>query len=109
MPRDAFRRSLRDAILAERPVAYWPLDDASGSTATDLSGNGHHGTYTGTVVPNAPAPRGPRATNFAATGYVGLPASSPLDITGALTLELWVNLNATPGTYWMMSNGPAIP
>ncbi len=25
-------------------VGYWPLDDSSGSTATDTSGNGHNGT-----------------------------------------------------------------
>jgi hypothetical protein len=27
-------------------AGYWPLDDASGTTATDLSGNGHTGTLT---------------------------------------------------------------
>lgn len=28
-------------------IAYWPLNEASGTTAYDVSGNGLHGTYTG--------------------------------------------------------------
>lgn len=28
-----------------RPVAYWPLDEASGATAYDRSGNGYNGTH----------------------------------------------------------------
>ena len=30
-------------------VAHWSLDDGSGTTATDMSGNGHDGTIGGTV------------------------------------------------------------
>jgi hypothetical protein len=28
-------------------VAYWKMDDGSGTTVTDFSGNGHHGTFVG--------------------------------------------------------------
>jgi len=30
-------------------VAHWPLDEGSGTTAIDLSGNGHDGTIGGTA------------------------------------------------------------
>jgi hypothetical protein len=36
-----------NVILAEQGlVAYWPLGDMEGSTAVDLTGHGHDGTYT---------------------------------------------------------------
>lgn len=38
--------ALRDAILNLSPFLYWPLDELVGTTANDLSGNGHNGTYT---------------------------------------------------------------
>lgn len=36
----------QSAVLADSPIVYLPLDDLSGTTATDASGNGHNGTYT---------------------------------------------------------------
>lgn len=39
--------SLQNEILADEPIIYLPLNEAAGSQATDLSGNGYHGTYTG--------------------------------------------------------------
>ena len=37
-------------VLAERPIAYWPLWEASGSVAYDISGNGFHGAYSGVTL-----------------------------------------------------------
>lgn len=37
IPRDAYV----EAVIASRPVAFWPLDEMSGTEAPDLSGNGH--------------------------------------------------------------------
>jgi hypothetical protein len=39
----------RDTILADAPLAYYRLND-SGASATDLSGNGRHGSYLGGVA-----------------------------------------------------------
>ncbi len=36
------------AIMALGPLGYWKLDEPSGTTAVDSSGNGRNGTYTGT-------------------------------------------------------------
>ena len=41
--------TLADAIDAYGAVGYWKLDETSGTTITDHSGNGHHGTLTGTA------------------------------------------------------------
>lgn len=35
------------AVMALTPEAYLRLGESSGTTATDISGNGHHGTYHG--------------------------------------------------------------
>jgi hypothetical protein len=32
-------------VLADTPLGFWPLDEAGGTTATDISGNARHGTY----------------------------------------------------------------
>jgi hypothetical protein len=38
-------------VLANSPIAYWRLNESPGATtAVDLSGNGHHGTYSTTGV-----------------------------------------------------------
>ena len=38
---------LFDAIMARAPTGYWRLDETSGTTAFDSSGNGNHGAYVG--------------------------------------------------------------
>jgi RHS repeat-associated protein len=38
------------AVLANSPAIYYRLDDSSGTTAVDSSGNGHDGTYDGSVT-----------------------------------------------------------
>ncbi len=36
-------------VLSDSPAFYWRLGDSSGTSASDASGNGYHGTYTGTL------------------------------------------------------------
>jgi hypothetical protein len=35
-------------VYPKRKIAYWPLDETAGTTASDVSGNGHDGTVTNT-------------------------------------------------------------
>ncbi len=35
--------------MNDSPIGFWPLDELSGTTATDVSGCGNSGTYTGTI------------------------------------------------------------
>jgi hypothetical protein len=37
--------SYDNTVLADAPLLYWPLNDASGTVARDTSGNGRDGTY----------------------------------------------------------------
>ena len=49
------RKGYDFGVLADSPVAYWRLGDASGSAVADSSGNGNMGRYTGNVRLAAPA------------------------------------------------------
>lgn len=57
---------LDEAILAQSPYGYWKLDETSGTTATDSSGNGRHGTYSGTYTLAAVA--GPDGADYPTFG-----------------------------------------
>lgn len=39
-------------VLRDYPIAFWPLDETSGSIAYDVSGCGNHGQYNGTLINN---------------------------------------------------------
>ncbi len=45
-----FNRQYFRKVLSHRPIAYWPLWEASGSVAYDLAGNALHGAYTGVTL-----------------------------------------------------------
>lgn len=43
-------QSYIDKVLSYSPIAYWPLNEPSGGTAVDASGNGYDGAYTGVTL-----------------------------------------------------------
>lgn len=55
-------------VLALTPIAYYQLDEASGATALDSSGNGHNGTYVGAVPGGAGIGDGQMGAAFDGTG-----------------------------------------
>ncbi len=76
-------------------ILYMSLNEGQGSTATDLSGNGNDGVVMG----------GPTWINghiggglqLSATGdFIQVPDNPSLDITDALTLAIWANIEALP-------------
>lgn len=75
-------------------VGYWPLDEGSGSTANDLSGNQNNGTWSGTQAsPNSSYYGAGKVYPYAgwfdgSTDRVGLPY---YDVGGTLTYSFWVN------------------
>lgn len=86
-----------DEVLADSPVAYWRLGEASGSTtAADETGNGHDGTYQGPTLEAAGAiGDGDTAASFDGTDdYVDMGSPAALNITGDLTLEAWVKTSS---------------
>jgi hypothetical protein len=86
-------------ILADSPVAYWPLDETSGTIAYDQSGNGFNGTYAGGVSLGRPGlPNSTQAAFFdGISGNVTL-NDVPLTSTTSVTIEGWVNLTGWSST-----------
>ncbi|MBK7513902.1 MAG: hypothetical protein IPI76_16845 [Chloracidobacterium sp.] len=77
-------------------VGCWQFSEGSGTTAADGSGNGNTGTLVGDTIPNpmwtADRFGNPsQALHFNGTSqYVKVPDSTSLDITGDITIALWV-------------------
>ena len=88
------------AVLGDNPIAYWRLDETSGTIAHDYVG-GNNGTYVNTVL-NQHGYAYPADTDacveFTSTqnsgSYVQTTTSAPFDWanTPSFTLEAWVNL-----------------
>lgn len=82
--------TLPTAIAALSPVGYWKLDEASGTTATDSSGNGRNGTYTG--------------SGFTLQGAAGGDGSSYADLGNAASSHILVADNNA----WSIDTGPGL-
>jgi hypothetical protein len=85
----------QSAVLAYKPVAYWPLNETNGTTAFDYAGT-NNGTYIGGYTlgePGLPDTAGigsnTSVTFDGTTGYVDVPVGR-LNILGPLTLIEWV-------------------
>ncbi|HET9656234.1 MAG TPA: LamG domain-containing protein [Kineosporiaceae bacterium] len=86
------------AVLADTPMAYWPMNEGGGTTLSDASGNARHGTYTGN--PNLaasgiiPANGGrPCATFDGSTQWASV-ANAAWQNVNAETVEAWVLMTA---------------
>ena len=93
-------------VIKDYPIAFWPLDEYSGSTASDISGCGNNGTYVGSPASNILplVPGGVSGTKITNIAYVTLPTSK--DYYGAevsnglgnkyssdndFSLEVWIH------------------
>jgi hypothetical protein len=85
-----------DLVLGDHPSGYWRLDD-TGSTEMDSSGNGGTGHDVGTVihsVPGALAGSADTAVQLAG-GYVDVPNSPSVALSGPFALEAWIKTTVT--------------
>ena len=85
-----------DEVLADNPEAYWKAEEPSGTTAVDSSGNGHHGTYIGSVelgrtalVPSEVGTTTSCRIALDGSEYMSVAHSSGLSMTEC-TVEVWV-------------------
>lgn len=79
-------------VLADSPYFCWPLDETSGTTATDVSGNARHGTYSGTYTLDATELMiGSPAPQFDGDGAVT--ANSAVSLSVPYTLECWARVD----------------
>ena len=94
--------SYESAVLASSPTGYWRLDDTSGATAVDDSGNTFNGSYSsgysGYGAVGAPIGAADAAATAAATSsrILSVPYDARLN-PRSFSVEAWVKLNAVPG------------
>lgn len=96
------RAAYPDEVLADNPVAYWRLGEASGEIASDVTGQ-HPGTYVNGVVLGAPGALA-GDTNSAATFSAAAQTKIEVPYTAALnppafTIECWARVTGNAGVY----------
>ena len=92
--------SYESVVLADSPSFLWPLNETTGTTAADATGNSNTGTYTGGYTLDGGA--GPVAGSGAVllNGTSGYISSSVSPSVTAFSVEFWVNLNGeTQGSF----------
>ena len=92
-PSGAYQR----AVLADRPISYWRLDESGGETAVDIAGP-NLGTLRGDIVYSRPGALETDDANTAlgfngTNSFVSVLYNANLDIYGDFTVEAW----AKPG------------
>ncbi|MBN1506708.1 MAG: discoidin domain-containing protein, partial [Sedimentisphaerales bacterium] len=85
-------------------VAYYPLDEGTGTTIIDASGNGHNGTVESGPATWIDAQLGYGKALFfdssnPAKGYVNCGTWNPSSATGRLSVALWVRYEGTNANY----------
>jgi prepilin-type N-terminal cleavage/methylation domain-containing protein len=85
-------------------VGYWAMNEGSGSSTIDSSGNGNNGTWAGTPIgTNSTYYTGGKVGNYAGdfngtNDYVNIPSSTIYN-SSSVSVFAWVNLSVTPATY----------
>lgn len=99
-----------DRAVGDQIVGRWDFDECSGTIAKDTSGSGNNGTVIGSPVWSTNTPSGQGcALNFdAATKYVSVPDSASLDLADNFTVSLWVNMNSTAISVFMIKGDGTI-
>ena len=86
-----FMLSLTGSVYADL-VGHWKLDDGSGTTVADSSGNGNDGTFVGNLQWVAGKDGG--ALDFDGESYVDCGNDPSLNVTGPFSGAIWIR----PGT-----------
>jgi hypothetical protein len=101
---DAFRAAtdfepFETAVLADSPYLLWRLQEKTGTTAADSSGNNRGGTFSNTPTLGQSSPITAEPTDVAfgtgTNGYVT--ASSTSTNTATFTVEAWVKTTSSAG------------
>lgn len=109
------KANYQDVVLQDGPSAYYRFGEASGSTATDSSGNSLNGVYNGTFglgIVGAIVKDANTAVNLKSAAYVSVANNSLIDVADIFTLEAWVFMPALPGgnshIFDKSTNGPIV-
>jgi hypothetical protein len=99
----------QQTMLAMHPIAFWPLDETSGTNAFDEIG-GYNGIYNGNYAqgqagpPNSFFGGGTSVAFDGSSGYVDIPGA-PFNLTNAITVLAWVNVVSQPGFDGLFGHG----
>jgi Concanavalin A-like lectin/glucanases superfamily/Fibronectin type III domain/Lysyl oxidase len=124
MTQGATPTGYRGAVLADNPVSYWRLGEASGTTAADERA-ANPGTYVNSPTLGASSLLTTDTANKAVTfdgtnDQVKVPNSAPLNLTGSFSLEAWIKPSSLPAagqfasvmtkaeSYSLQFNGPRL-
>jgi hypothetical protein len=105
--RNRGRPPYESKVLADRPVAYWRLDDKI-CNAEDATGNDNVGAYLGKPTYGSRSLVSGRGTSVQFDGkddQVALPHLAALDVSKAISFEAWVNPYDVPtakGAGWQL-------
>jgi hypothetical protein len=92
-----------DTGTCNPPVAEWKLDEKTGSTAYDTSGNGNTGTINSCVWKVGKFGQGLQFTP--PNSYVDVGSASILNITNTVSISSWVYFNSITGSQYFVSKG----
>jgi hypothetical protein len=100
--------SYNQSVLSNGPSMYWPLNDAQGPTASDLSGNADTGQYSSTGVTygvSSPV-EGAGGQGVALDGVSGeIKGSQEIYDPTTYTESMWFQTTTTAGGYLMSFQG----
>lgn len=94
------------AVLASSPVAFWPLDETSGTVAAELVAGRNGVRGGGALVSPGLLPGSPAAFDPAGTGLISVPSSTAFDLT-TFTLEFWIKTTTVENLVILERNGNA--
>jgi hypothetical protein len=77
-------------LITSGLVGYWPLNETSGTTAGDFSGNNYNGTSTGGVLVNQTGKIGKAYEFDGADDSVGTSPTGSVSATSSVTISAWV-------------------
>src|SRR5262249_27893243 len=78
------------AFAQTSAVATYGLNEGSGTTTADASGNNNNGTLQGGVTWTTAGKYGNALSFGGSNGFVSVPASSTLNLAASGTIEAWV-------------------
>jgi len=103
--------SYSSEVLADSPLVYWKLAEASGTTMVDSSGNSRAGTYTASPTLGQTGPLAGSSDTAAlfngTTQYGQIASASWMNVSTEFTIEAWFKTTATAGTIFGRGANPA--
>jgi hypothetical protein len=94
------------AVMAFSPIAFFKLDEDSGTVMSDASATNNDGTFNGTLTYGVTGPfTGAKAITFTATSWGQAPSHASLSVgTSDFSIVVWIKRTTTsPGDQWMLA------